>query len=152
MQGSAIAAYLKELCHSMDVGRPLRRFDWRRAAAQAVIPMALGLGGLGCDALSCSPRSEAVPAYGVPDPAIGEPVDPSPPVSNEPNLSPTPTKSPGQVAPEAVDAYGVQVEPTKTPPGQSVIPGVAPQVGPQTPPNNVAPEPVGAYGAPPAED
>lgn len=149
MQGSTIATYLRELCGAMDAGRPLKRFRWRKAAAQAVIPLALGLGGLGCDALNCT-TSEAQPAYAAPPFEQGDPANPSQPQTIEPTQPPT--TAPQRIAPEAVDAYGVQQQPTKTPTGQPLTPNsVVPQTGPQPPPNDVVPPAVGAYGAPPNE-
>lgn len=47
MTGQEISSYLKQLCRDIDSGRPARRFDIQRAAAQVALPAALGIASLG---------------------------------------------------------------------------------------------------------
>jgi len=131
MNGSKLLTYINELCRDMDAGRPLKRFDWRKAAATAAVPLVLGLGGLGCNASSCV-APEPADLYGTPSPHQTAPTDTPSTSDSGPVASPSPP--PQEVAPAPVEAYGVQDVPEQQPPVQ------------------VAPPAVGAYGAPPASN
>ncbi len=50
MDSRSVLGYLKQLCIDIDEGRPLRRFDWKRAVGPLAVPAALAftLGTPGC--------------------------------------------------------------------------------------------------------
>lgn len=55
MQSTRVMTYLRGLCRDMDEGRPLQRFEWRRAIGTLAIPVVIGLASFssGCAQEDC---------------------------------------------------------------------------------------------------
>ena len=69
MTSHNLLGYLRQLCSDIDEGRPLRRFDVRRALTSVAVPAAIGIASMtfsGCHPQPTDTTPDAVALYAAP--------------------------------------------------------------------------------------
>lgn len=147
MSGRSLVEYLRALCADLDEGRPPRRFEWPRALAALAVPVAIGLtgAGAGCAHEDCADGADN-DRDGLVDRADPDCFNVAPPATAE-YAAPLPDD---RVMPVPAPGCAIINPP---PDNQPVPPYAAPLPPPDVKPpdEGLAPEPVGAYGAPPVQ-